>query len=151
MSVRQTSIDCYNQIKAQGLLSKKRMEVYEVLFRYGNQTGSQIALNHRELFGNASTISETIRNRVTELLYLGVVEEVAVIQCPITKTKRNVIQWGLTDNLPKKYEKLPTTKEKIAELRSLVSKLEENTFDMFHKNDLQGILTYIDDNFARPA
>jgi len=29
MNIRQTSIDCYKQIKSEGLLSKRRLEVYE--------------------------------------------------------------------------------------------------------------------------
>lgn len=32
-SVRQTSIDCFNQIKKEGLLSKRRLEVYEAIFK----------------------------------------------------------------------------------------------------------------------
>ena len=31
--MRQTSIDCYNQIKAEGLLSKRRLEVYEAILK----------------------------------------------------------------------------------------------------------------------
>lgn len=30
-SVRQTSINCFNQIKKEGLLSKRRLEVYKML------------------------------------------------------------------------------------------------------------------------
>ena len=31
--MRQTSIDCYNKIKANGLLSKSRLQVYEALYK----------------------------------------------------------------------------------------------------------------------
>ena len=32
MKTRQTSIDCYNQIKSEGSLSKMRLRVYSALF-----------------------------------------------------------------------------------------------------------------------
>ena len=35
MNIRQTSIDCYKQIKSEGLLSKRRLEVYELLLENG--------------------------------------------------------------------------------------------------------------------
>ena len=41
-NIRQTSIDCYNKIKAEGLLSKRRLEVYEILFHHGQLTANEI-------------------------------------------------------------------------------------------------------------
>ena len=35
MTTRQTSIDCYNQIKSEGLLPKMRFEVYSALLLMG--------------------------------------------------------------------------------------------------------------------
>ena len=41
MGARQTSIDCYNQIKAEGLLTKRRLQVYEAILRNAPCTSSE--------------------------------------------------------------------------------------------------------------
>ena len=43
MKTRQTSIDCYNEIRANGLLSKRRFEVYEALLSSAPCTSSEAA------------------------------------------------------------------------------------------------------------
>lgn len=102
MRVRETSIDAYNEIKANGLLSEKRFQVYEILVDHGPLTGAEVSQRIRQKHGR-STVSETVRNRLTELRDLGVVREVGQKPCPITG--RTVIVWDVTKNLPEQTKK----------------------------------------------
>lgn len=97
---RRTSVDAYNEIKMSGLLSAKRMEVYSTLFEHGPLTGAQLSVLIKK---GKSSVSETVRNRLTELRNAGVVEEVGETICPITG--RHVILWDVTKNLPVKFDK----------------------------------------------
>ena len=90
----QTSIDCYNQIKEEGLLSNMRFKVYEAILKKAPCTSG-------EAFATMTTKENQIsqsRARFTELRELGVIYERGEKQCSITG--RNVIEWDLTDRLP---------------------------------------------------
>jgi hypothetical protein len=93
MNTRQTSIECYNKIKQEGLLSKRRLEVYEALLSSAPCTSSEAIKNARTTFGVFG-----VSSRFTELRDLGVIYEKGVKKCSITG--RNVIEWDLTDRLP---------------------------------------------------
>jgi hypothetical protein len=95
MKTRQTSIDCYNEIKENKLLSKKRFEVFEAILKTAPCTSG-------EAFATMTTKENQIsqsRARFTELRELGVIYEKDVRKCRITN--RNVIEWDLTGRLPK--------------------------------------------------
>ena len=92
MTTRQTSIDCYNEIKAKGLLSKMRFEVYSALLSIGKPSTT------REVYATMNVIKQEA-TRFTELRNLGVIYEVRNRKCTITG--RTSIEWDLTDNLPK--------------------------------------------------
>jgi len=106
--VRQTSIDCYNQIKAEGLLSKRRLQVYEILLENGALTGTEVAILFKKKFVS-SNHSEGIRNRLTELLDRGVIYEKGIVNCKTTN--RKVSLWDLTNNLPKDVSNKPSRKQ----------------------------------------
>ena len=93
MNTRQTSIDCYNQIKEAGLLAKRRFETFEAIFNSAPCT-RQEALEHTNPI-NALSLSAA---RFTEVRRIGVIYEKCVRPCRITG--RNVIEWDLTDRLP---------------------------------------------------
>tara|TARA_R110000787_G_scaffold188978_1_gene300700 strand:+ start:214 stop:633 length:420 start_codon:yes stop_codon:yes gene_type:complete len=93
MNIRQTSIDCYNEIRANGLLSKRRFEVYEALLSSAPCTSSEAIRNAKTTFGVFG-----VSSRFTELRDLGVIYEKGEKKCSITG--RNVIEWDLTDRLP---------------------------------------------------
>ena len=118
MNTRQTSIDCYNQIKKEGLLSKRRLEVYESLLSTAPCTSSEAIRNAKTTFGVFG-----VSSRFTELRDLGVIYEKDIRPCKVTG--RNVIEWDLTDKLPikEKSKKLPTKKEKKKQLMALIIKL----------------------------
>tara|TARA_R110002050_G_scaffold81507_1_gene174281 strand:- start:132 stop:557 length:426 start_codon:yes stop_codon:yes gene_type:complete len=90
MNMRQTSIDCFNEIKQEGLLSKRRLQVYESIYNSAPCTASEV-FKEKNLKTNQS-------GRFTELRDLGVIYEKGERVCSITG--RNVIEWDLTDRLP---------------------------------------------------
>ena len=98
---RKTSVDTFNKIKQNGLLPRKRSEVYSILYEFGPMTGGEVAKKHQELF-NRRGVSESIRNRITELVKQGAVEELGERPCNITGN--NSILFQTTDELPKKLE-----------------------------------------------
>ncbi len=100
--MRQTSIECYKQIKAEGLLSKRRLEVYEAILRNAPCTTNE-ALKY------VQSGSYGVGSRTTELRDLGVIYEKQVRPCRVTG--RNVIEWDLTDNLPKDIKVVSKTKK----------------------------------------
>jgi len=91
MKTRQTSIDCYNQITQEGLLSKRREEVYKAIYKAAPCTTNE-ALKH------IHSGSHGIGSRTTELRQLGVIYERGVRKCKITG--RNTIEWDVTGRLP---------------------------------------------------
>lgn len=96
--IRQTSIETYRKIEAEGLLSKKRFEIYKAIFTFGPVTRSEIAelISHKGYAGNVSA-------RLTELRDMSVVEEVGERVCTITNQK--VILWDVNKNIPLKLNK----------------------------------------------
>ena len=104
MRVRQTSIECYNKIKAEGLLSKRRLEVYEALLSSAPCTSSEAIRNAKTTFGVFG-----VSSRFTELRDLGVIYEKGEKKCSITG--RNVIEWDLTDRLPVNIKNPKKTKK----------------------------------------
>lgn len=137
MGVRQTSIDCYNEIKANGLLSKRRMEVYEILFHHGQLTANEIVRVSKAEYPNTNPSS--FHARLSELKRYGVIIEVGEKRDEVSGN--NCYIWDLTDNLPSKSASSPkqTKKEKIKNtLKVIVSlglKLEKES----EKEDLREI------------
>ena len=102
MKIRQTSIDCYNQIKQEGLLSKMRFKVYSALVAMGKPSTT------REVYETMNVIKQEA-TRFTELRKLGVIYEVQNRKCTITG--RTSIEWWLTDRLPVNIKKSNKTKK----------------------------------------
>ena len=120
MKTRQTSIDCYNEIKNSNLLAKRRFETFDAIFKSAPCT-RQEALEHTNPF-NALSLSAA---RFTELRRLGVIYEVRVRECKVTG--RNVIEWDLTDRLPVNVKKtIKTKKQKINDALNLLRVLYKN-------------------------
>lgn len=93
--VRETSKAAYAKIKAEGLLSRKRFEVYEALFKLGRPSTC------REIF-RILTHERMQQARLNELRDLGVIYERGEREC--TVSGHVVIEYDLTDNLPKERE-----------------------------------------------
>jgi len=116
---RNTSIVVYNKIKSEGLLSKRRLEIYDIMYHNGPMTSSQafeIINRNRKVSG----ISQS-RARFTELRDMGVLEEMGTTECPITKN--TVILWDVSGQLPTELVKGKTKKQKKAELIEKINQL----------------------------
>jgi hypothetical protein len=122
MNTRQTSIDCYNQIKQEGLLSKRRLQVYESIYNSAPCTASEV-FKDKNLKTNQS-------GRFTELRDLGVIYEKGERLCSITGM--NVIEWDLTDRLPINIKSSKKTKKQrlddaLNSLRELYKNYNDGT------------------------
>lgn len=106
---RQTSISAYNAIKENGLLSKRRWEVYDILFRFGPLTANEAFKKIATETGKSSSSFLSVSNaRFTELRRNGLLVEAGERSCSITGVR--VIEWDVTDKLPVKFEKPKKTK-----------------------------------------
>ena len=118
MKTRQTSIDCYNQIKEEGLLSNMRFRVYSALLAMGKPSTT------REVYETMNVIKQEA-TRFTELRKLGVIYEVQNRTC--TVTGRTSIEWDLTDRLPVNIKKSNRTKKhKIDDALNSLRELYKN-------------------------
>ena len=97
---RQTSIATYHQIEQEGLLSKRRLEVYQILFKYGPLTAHEIVDVARTKYPKANQTG--FNARLSELKTLGVVSEVGAKKHEVSG-KQNIL-WDVTSELPKKTE-----------------------------------------------
>lgn len=119
--IQRTSIETYHAIKDSGLISDKRMKVFDIFYEYPNGlTGSQVSEIYRSKHPT-SKHSETIRNRITELCEMGVIVEMGSVECEYTK--RKVMKWCCIDKMPIPLEKKQTKKEKIQEILDDVTAL----------------------------
>jgi hypothetical protein len=76
--------------------------------------------------------------RLTELMNMGVIYEKGIRNCTITG--RKVIEWDLTDNLPKDLPKI-NRKDKVKVLKAMISELQLSI------SEIEKIQSYIDKNF----
>lgn len=92
---RRTSIDAYNTIKSNGLLSKRKWEVYTCLYEHG-------PLTQREATDLLKAEGSSITPRFAELERLGVI---AGVGQKISSTGMTVDLYDVTDRIPFKAEK----------------------------------------------
>lgn len=118
--VQTTSIETYHAIKKSGLISDKRLKVFDIFYQNPQGlTGAEVS----EIFRKnnpTSQHSETIRNRITELIQMGVLVELGVVECQFSK--RKVMKWCCIDKMPIPLEKKLTKKEQINEILEDITK-----------------------------
>jgi hypothetical protein len=118
--IQRTSIETYHAIKNSGLISDKRLKVFDIFYQNPQGlTGAEVS----EIFRKnnpTSQHSETIRNRITELVQMGVLVELGVVECQFSK--RKVMKWCCIDNMPIPLEKKLTKKEQINEILDDITK-----------------------------
>lgn len=102
--MRETSIQAYRQIKQEGLLSKMRERVYDVVFHHGPCTSAEAYTLMTKV--EKAPITQS-RARFTELRDQGVFKECGRKTCSVTG--RTAILWDVTDQLP---SQLPKKKKK---------------------------------------
>lgn len=128
---RSTSIQAYNKIKQNGLLSKLRFEVYDYVYHNGPCTAKHIFKELSKIVvarGKPQPNSGVYTTRCSELRNLGVMFEVKKIQCP--DSKHTVISWDVTSSLPTPIIKKVTRKK----LESNIKKLRLFCEDMESKH-----------------
>jgi len=119
--VQTTSIETYHAIKNSGLISEKRLKVFDIFYQNPQGlTGSEVSEIYRKE-NPTSQHSETIRNRITELVQMGVLVELGVVECQFSK--RNVTKWCCIDKMPIPLEKKLTRKEQIKQILDDVTAL----------------------------
>lgn len=105
MSTRQTSIDCYNQIKAEGLLSKLRLRTLNAMLYSAPCTAGEL---QNYIDKNQIQVKHAWK-LLSQLRDLGVLYEKTERKCKITG--RIVIEWDLTDKLPVNKKVITNTKK----------------------------------------
>lgn len=97
VAVRQTSLQAYNEIQANGLLSHMRWVVYDCLFRHGPLTAHELD----KYLAKPGETKTSYHKRLSELRDMGVVAEVGERPCSITNM--TAVLWDVTDKLPMRY------------------------------------------------
>ena len=112
--IQTTSIETYHSIKNSGLISEKRLKVFDIFYQNPKGlTGAEVSEIYRRE-NPTSQHSETIRNRITELVQMGVLVEIGVVECQFSK--RSVMKWCCVDKMPIPLEKKATRKEQIKQI-----------------------------------
>lgn len=96
---RQTSIQAYREIEADGVLGKLQWAVYSFLFQKGPLTTRGVHSGIKSIARDVGIVS----TRLTELTSMGLVYEVKEVRCEVTG--KSVILWDVTANLPVKLKK----------------------------------------------
>lgn len=119
---RAASIMALEDIERRGLLSRRRLQVYKVICENGPMIGSHISKVVKERFGSWGS-SETVRNRITELVESGAVEALGLVVDP--NNGRIVSLFAATGRLPvfKTKVKAKTRKQLEKEIEELTEKL----------------------------
>lgn len=106
MSVRDTSVEAYNQIRSSGVLSEKRWVIYDCLYKHGPLTANAI---FRRIIGRSGINQANVPARLNELVKMGAVKEVGKVTCDITGM--TVIAFDVTSAIPGKLSTKPTKRQ----------------------------------------
>lgn len=102
--MRQTSIAAYHEIENNGLLSKRRCQVYDFIFKNGPVTCRETIKSISSLLGQNVTITySSFSSRFSELERMGVLTVIGKKLDP--DTKHEVMLWDVTSKLPIKLSK----------------------------------------------
>ena len=114
--VRDTSIEAYITIKENGLLSQRRFQVYECLYKHGPMTANDVIRWYRDQYPD---VNQTGFNaRFSELQEMGVITEVGEEIDSVSGNR--CILWDVTSNLPNEPPKKLSRKERIKRLKSSI-------------------------------
>jgi hypothetical protein len=135
--IQVTSKETYHAILESGLISEKRMKVFNIFYQNPQGlTGAEVSEIYRKNYPS-SQHSETIRNRITELVQMGVLAELGVVECQFSK--RSVMKWYCVDRMPIPLEKKVTRKEQLKEILKDVVQLGESLASEEDKSALRKI------------
>jgi hypothetical protein len=99
---RRASIDVYHRIEAEGLLSKRRKEVYDLLYKYGPCSCSELFEKFKLTYHPAFHYNHNVHSRLNELEEQGAVYRVTdQYEC---RVKKNLVHlWDVTDETPREF------------------------------------------------
>jgi hypothetical protein len=103
---KKTSDEIFYRIKSEGLLSKLKWSVYEVIYKHGPITANEVWKFHLSHLQQRS-----VTPRTSELEELGVICEIIRRDCQVTGN--NCVAWETTDNLPKNLKRELTYLEEL--------------------------------------
>lgn len=137
--IRETSIEVYNKIKDDGLLSRRRFEVYEILFKHGPLTGNEIVRVARRKYPDANQTG--FNARLSELKRMEVIVEVG--EKPDDVSGYRCYLWDVTNKIPKDLPKIKRMS------RAHLEKCREVLLEVWKSNDLpRWIKDYIASKFV---
>jgi hypothetical protein len=108
---RETSAECYREIVENGLVSKKRLEVYQIVYKSGPMTSAEVYLELTQ--GRRVNAISQSRARFTELRQMDLLQEKGTKKCSVTG--KTAILWDVTANMPRKLQATGKTKQKKKE------------------------------------
>lgn len=114
---RDTSIEVYRRIEAEGLIQGLRWDVYRALYEYGPMTQMETC---RRIGGGRQ--DRSYMPRFAELKRQGSIVETRKRKCMVTS--REVYEWKTTNEIPKKILPRPSKDQRIKELEAYVQELE---------------------------
>ena len=134
--IRQTSIETYNKIEKEGLLSKMRLKVYKAIVDNAPCTSGEASAT----FENKRKVPSQLRARFTELRELGVIKEDGTKICSITG--RKAIKWDLTGNLPEKIHKNdnPKPRQLKASIKYITNVMHKEGAMFYTQEELEALL-----------
>lgn len=121
LTMRQTSLNAYEEIKSRGLLSALQFEVYQTLYFNGPMTQGELWKYHFPY-----SQRHDIGPRCAELQEMGVIAVAGKRPCRVTG--HTCLTWDTTDNLPSAptpKPKQPNVREALAALQAEVAELKQ--------------------------
>lgn len=100
--VQQTSIQAFHQIQQSGLLSQRRLEVYQAIVFNPKSTGTEIL--------RIAGLQRNHSGRFTELVELGLIKEGQSRECSLTGN--TALTWESTGEQPKEVKKKPIKEDR---------------------------------------
>ena len=119
MNVRDTSIDAYKKVVGSGLLSKKLIQAFTIIFRFGPMTSRLANQRFVEIFRTENNLNQ-FRALLTHLQNMDVIQTIEKVTCPISK--RTVYNFDVTGRLPIKEKKV-SLKDKKRDLLATVDRI----------------------------
>jgi hypothetical protein len=114
--IRETSVEAYDEIKENGLLSERRFEVYDFIARNGPCSINKLLQDKAWIGRNTGSLT----GRISELERMGLIVPWGKETAP---TGHRVILWEITKNLPSKLVVLETKTQTINRLQKEVVEL----------------------------
>lgn len=144
---RRTSIDVYRKIEADGLLSKRRWEVYQMLFKHGPCTSSELFEHYKAQFKPSFRYNMNVHSRLNELRDRHAAFEVSSNhRCKVSGNR--VILWDVTDRLPiepkkKKPEFKMSIEQAMKDLDEWTAPPKDGDYEAHTNNAMRAMYEYV--------